>query len=212
MSGLIKRIEQELTDLESAIAIANSKVQSLRQQYIQVIANASAHQIILATYQLCTKEYPKAFLGLSLEEESISENSPESAAESSENLSLESSNDIAESEEKLSPQNSDSGLDADSLEKAISQTLIEVTQSVHQLLADRGLLSLPLAEDAPSIQIRLLDIELSDRQAHSIRSEIRVLEARLQQLHTEFEKKQKSKLIAQAELAWRSTWVEIGHK
>jgi hypothetical protein len=233
MSGLIKRIEQELTDLESAIANADSKVQSLRQQYIQIIANASAHQIILATYQLCTKEYPNAFLALSLDVrqklqtdiqllafsfsqsiigfkgKSISENPPESTDESEENLSPESFNDVAESEEKLLSQSFNRELDADSLEKIVSQTLTEATQSVHQLLADRGLMSLPLAEDTPSIQLRLLDIELSDRQAHSIRSEIRVLEAKRQQLCAELEKKQKSKLIAQAELAWRSTWVEI---
>jgi len=134
-----------------------------------------------------------------------------------ENLDIPENSDLKDSSDNpnIAPSPSDSPIpleaeiDSDTLEKLVSQSLIEVVKSIHQLLANHGLLSLPLAEDAPSIQLRLLDVELSDRQALLIRGEIRVLGARLQQLHSEFEKKQKAKLVAQAELAWRSTWVEI---
>jgi len=230
MSGLIKRIEQEISDLEAAIANVAIKMQNLQQQYVQVIANASAHQIILATYQLCTKDYPSHFLGLSLDARQRLQNEVQVVASSfsqniistsedlaAENLDIPENSDLKDSSDNpnIAPSPSDSPIpleaeiDSDTLEKLVSQSLIEVVKSIHQLLANHGLLSLPLAEDAPSIQLRLLDVELSDRQALLIRGEIRVLGARLQQLHSEFEKKQKAKLVAQAELAWRSTWVEI---
>jgi hypothetical protein len=42
----------------------------------------------------------------------------------------------------------------------------------------------------------------------SYRGELRVLSARLAHLSNELEKKYQQKLIAEAEIAWQSAWVE----
>jgi NurA-like 5'-3' nuclease len=207
MIGLVKRIEQEISDLEVAIADASKKMIDLRQQYVQVVAKASAHQIILATYQLCTREYPDTFLAISIDSKQRLQHEIQILANSFSQKMMESIS--PESLAAIELTLKDIETDTDTLEKTVTQTLVEASEAVHKLLADQGIFTLPLAENAAGVQLRLLDLELSDRQALSIRSELRVLGARLQHLKTEIVKKQKAKLVAEAELAWRATWTEF---
>lgn len=58
------------------------------------------------------------------------------------------------------------------------------------------------------INLRLSDIEFSDARVTSYRNQIRHLQDRLRSRGQEYQRKQKEYAIAQAESAWRSSWIE----
>jgi hypothetical protein len=84
-------------------------------------------------------------------------------------------------------------------------------ETLNKLLVEHKILSSDAANKdnkASKMSIRLAEIEFTDRRVMSSRGELRVLSARLNHLHNELEKKYQLKTIAEAELAWRSAWVE----
>ncbi len=58
------------------------------------------------------------------------------------------------------------------------------------------------------INLRLSDIEFSDARVTSYRKQLRHLQDRLYSKGQDYQRKQKEYAIAQAEFAWRSSWVE----
>lgn len=58
------------------------------------------------------------------------------------------------------------------------------------------------------INLRLSDIEFSDARVTSCRNQIRHLQDRLRSRGQDYQRKQKEYAIAQAEAAWRSSWIE----
>lgn len=59
-----------------------------------------------------------------------------------------------------------------------------------------------------AIHLRLSDIEFADAQASLWRSRLREAVGKLKQLGNHYQKKQQERAIAEAELAWRSTWYD----
>ncbi|MBD2258636.1 hypothetical protein [Pseudanabaena sp. FACHB-2040] len=59
-----------------------------------------------------------------------------------------------------------------------------------------------------AIHLRLSDIEFADAQASLWRSKLREAVGKLKQLGSRYQKKQRELAIAEAELAWRSTWYD----
>lgn len=59
-----------------------------------------------------------------------------------------------------------------------------------------------------AIQLRLTEIEFADAHVRSARNQIRQLENRLNSLKREYQKKQRERMVAEAEAAWRSSWFE----
>lgn len=59
-----------------------------------------------------------------------------------------------------------------------------------------------------AIQLRLSEIEFADANVRSTRNQIRQLEGRVHLLGREYQKKQRERIIAEAESAWRSSWFE----
>jgi thiaminase len=59
-----------------------------------------------------------------------------------------------------------------------------------------------------AIQLRLPEIEFADVNVRATRNQIRQLEARLNSLKREYQKKQRERMIAEAEAAWRSSWFD----
>jgi len=58
------------------------------------------------------------------------------------------------------------------------------------------------------VKLRLSDIEFSDPRVTSYRNQLRHLQDRLRSRGQDYQRKQKEYAIAQAESAWRSSWVE----
>lgn len=59
-----------------------------------------------------------------------------------------------------------------------------------------------------AIHLRLPEIEFADAKVMAGRSQIRQLTAKLNKLKRDYQKKQRERAIAEAEAAWRATWVE----
>ena len=59
-----------------------------------------------------------------------------------------------------------------------------------------------------AIQLRLSEIEFTDANVRAARNQIRQLETRINQLGQEYQKKQRERIIAEAEAAWRCSWFE----
>lgn len=59
-----------------------------------------------------------------------------------------------------------------------------------------------------AIQLRLSEIEFADANLRAARNQIRSLESRINLLVREYQKKQRERIIAEAEAAWRSGWFD----
>ncbi|NJK36596.1 MAG: hypothetical protein HC835_03930 [Oscillatoriales cyanobacterium RM2_1_1] len=68
MTGSIKQIEQDISDLEEAIARITEDLKQAYTQYLDGLGQAVRQQLTLATYHLCTQGYPEAFLKLPFSE------------------------------------------------------------------------------------------------------------------------------------------------
>ncbi|MDP5016247.1 hypothetical protein FJR11_05985 [Anabaena sp. UHCC 0187] len=66
MARAIERIEKDITDLKEAISAIAQELNLAYTKYINILGSALQKQLILASYYLCTQEYPDEFLKLSL--------------------------------------------------------------------------------------------------------------------------------------------------
>lgn len=197
MGTALKQIEQEIEEIEVAIAIAKTKIQSAFLEYTQAVAQASQQQIIMAVYQICTRDYPAAFLALSLDERYKLQQEVQAVAKSL----------VTRIEQSLCECHQQS--DQDEVDRLLTKTMTEVAHTVNEFLSTARIMDLTAAtadDTAQKVQLSLSEVEYTNRSVMSPRGELRVLSARLNQLHNELEKKLKAKIIAEAELAWRSSW------
>ncbi len=192
---MLVRIDQDIQDVQQAIANVVSRIDLLHLDYARAIAIAVQQQILLAVFKFCTQKCPEAFLALSL---SARQNLQEDLRLTVKSLSDNMQKNLEECDR-------DSRTNQENLDLLLSDNLNESMQTLNQLLSDRGISS---GEQAPQMSIRLAEIEFTDRQLMSYRGELRVLSARMLHLQTELEKKYQQKTIAEAELAWRAAWVE----
>lgn len=65
MTGSTERLYQTLERLRGELSQLSHQFEDTYREYITALANAVRHQLILATYHLCTQGYPEAFLALS---------------------------------------------------------------------------------------------------------------------------------------------------
>ncbi|MEB3295525.1 MAG: hypothetical protein VKJ24_20420, partial [Synechococcales bacterium] len=57
-----------------------------------------------------------------------------------------------------------------------------------------------------AVQLRLSDLEFNDTPLMTWRNQIRELGYQIQALEQEYRKRQRQKAVAEAQVAWRSTW------
>ena len=196
---MLVRIDQDIQNVQQAIANVVSRIDLLHLDYARAIAIAVQQQILLAVFKFCTQKCPEAFLALSLSER---QNLQEDLR-----LTIKSLSDNMQ--KNLEECDRDSRTNQENLDLLLSKNLNESMQTLNKLLSDRGILNANSnGEQAPQMSIRLAEIEFTDRQLMSYRGELRVLSARISHLQTELEKKYQQKTIAEAELAWRAAWVE----
>lgn len=65
MTGSTERLYQTLERLRGELSQLSDTFEDTYREYITALANAVRHQLILATYHLCTQGYPEEFLALS---------------------------------------------------------------------------------------------------------------------------------------------------
>ncbi len=200
--AMLLRIDQDIQDIQKAIADVISRIDTIHLEYAQAIAQAAKQQILLATFNFCTQKRPEAFLALSLSER---QKLQEALRQTIQSLSNQIQKTLEECDR-------DSRTNQESLDLLLSKSLNESMETLNQLLVKHKILSTDDSQSkddkSAQLSIRLTEIEFTDRQVMSCRGELRVLSARLTHLHKELEKKNQQRTIAEAELAWRSAWIE----
>jgi hypothetical protein len=199
---MLVRIDKDIQNIQQAIADVISRIDVIHIEYSQAIAQAVQQQILLTVFKFCTKKCPDAFLDLSL-----------SARQNLQDALRQRIKSLCEQMQKtLEECDRDSRTNQENLDNLLSKLLNESMEKLNQLLVEHKVLNPQenKAKDDKTAQmsIRLAEIEFTDRKVMSHRGELRVLSARLAHLHNELEKKYQQKTIAEAELAWRSAWVE----
>ena len=199
---MLVRIDQDIRNIQQAIADVISRIDAIHLEYSQAISIAVQQQILLTVFKFCTQKCPDAFLALSLSER---QKLQEALRKTIKLLCDQMQKSLEECDR-------DSRTNQENLDNLLSKLLNESIDHLNQILVEHKVLkaeNIKAQDDqAPKMSIRLAEIEFTDRKVMSHRGELRVLSARLAHLHKELEKKYQQKTIAEAELAWRSAWVE----
>jgi hypothetical protein len=198
---MLVRIDKDIQNIQQAIAEAISRIDIIHIEYSQAIAEAVQQQILLTAFKFCTQKCPDAFLALSL---SARQNLQEALRQRIKLLCEQMQTTLEECDR-------DSRTNQENLDTLLSKLLNESMEILNQLLVEHQVLSAEANKNKDDknaqMNIRLAEIEFTDRKVMSHRGELRVLSARLAHLHNELEKKYQQKTIAEAELAWRAAWV-----
>ena len=199
---MLVRIDKDIQNIQQAIADVISRIDVIHIEYSQAIAEAVQQQILLTVFKFCTQKCPDAFLALSL---SARQNLQEALRQRIKSLCEQMQKTLEECDR-------DSRTNQENLDTLLSKLLNESMETLNQLLVEHKILkpdeNKTKDDKNAQMSIRLAEIEFTDRKVMSHRGELRVLSARLAHLHNELEKKYQQKTIAEAELAWRSAWVE----
>ncbi|MFZ4727813.1 MAG: hypothetical protein ACOYMQ_04045 [Pseudanabaena sp.] len=199
---MLVRIDKDIQNIQQAIADVIGRIDVIHIEYSQAIAQAVQQQILLTVFKFCTQKCPDAFLALSL---SARQNLQEALRQMIKSLCEQMQKTLEECDR-------DSRTNQENLDTLLSKLLNESMETLNQLLVEHKVLkpdeNKTKDDKNAQMSIRLAEIEFTDRKVMSHRGEMRVLSARLAHLHNELEKKYQQKTIAEAELAWRSAWVE----
>ncbi len=187
---MLKQIVADIAELERAIAAVEDRLATLEKSYLQAMRQATRQQLLMAAYRLCTQIHPREFLALAVGDREKVQSQLRAIADQA----------AAQCQELTA------AALGDSLEAKLGQVLAEASLAVARCLQEAGVL--PDEQSAHHLHLRLTDVEFGDREAMAHRSEMRVARARRQYLMEELSKKQQQKTVAEAELAWRATWVE----
>lgn len=68
MAGTVDSIRKDIAALQDATATMADELNAVYENYLEALGQATRQQLILASYHLCTQDYPDAFLRLSVKE------------------------------------------------------------------------------------------------------------------------------------------------
>lgn len=300
MVRAIQQIETDLKALEQKVSAIAQQIEEAYEDYIQLLGETLQNQLTFSVYQICTQEYPEAFLKLSLSQQqalqkqirdlgqkaqanfqlggeilqqiewsdeqataleemlSEEEDNPETSdqKDSNSNFNLETLQALLQSGQSPSDENSPENVKVWCYlqAEAITMILENVSSQANTVLQQAGVLPQELPKEmidaaiqsegagtisnrAPGVLHLMLELERKDQQDQSHSSDdenevmqlsivrlrvgelefsapnlntkrrtLRTLEQQLQQLDEQYRKLNKERAIAQAELAWRSSW------
>ncbi|MER3434344.1 MAG: hypothetical protein C4288_13185 [Leptolyngbya sp. ERB_1_1] len=276
MAGSIDQISQRLAALDQQIEAMGDTFTETYRGYLKQLGQTVKQQIILSGYRICTENYPKRFLALSLSqrqqlqedlqnlacrtetdlsdlltpiEQATFDSEPDDLSDELEALLSETEPDIPD-EPSLTP------LEAltiwqEQLERSITKTLKSASSTVNHLLQEAEILPKRIpqavldaaakaegsesdasnllnvlisasdqssnAETPPAltalmhvvaVNLRLSEIEFNDPAVLIWRSKLRELKQQFQTLARDYQKKRREQSIAEAQLAWKSTWTK----
>lgn len=275
----IKQIETELEALNSQGSAIAQQLEAVTLEYVDVLGETLQQQLIFSVYQICTQEYPQAFLNLSLSEQQALQNKVRSLGQEAQNnlkigkdiLEKLQQNEEGESSETLAnnveipnknyQDNANSQTQIDQViasshlrEEAMKMILENVSSQTNTTLQEMGILpqGFPkemieaalqsegagsMSDRAPGVLKLMLEVERTNKQQNTDREEnevmelalvrlrgaelefaapslnvkrreIRKLVQQLKQLQEQCYKLLEERAIAQAEMAWRSSWLE----
>ncbi|MBE9009879.1 hypothetical protein IQ250_06635 [Pseudanabaenaceae cyanobacterium LEGE 13415] len=277
MTGSIDQISQRLTALDRQIETMGDTFTETYRSYLKQLGQTVKQQIILSCYRICTENYPKRFLALSVSQrQKLQEDIQFVARQTATNLNElltpieqtkiepepedlpdELEELLSEVELELPDEPSLTPLEAltiwqEQLERSITKTIKSANGNANRLLQEAEILPkrIPQAvldaaakaegndsgganllnvlvsaaekssdSDAPppaitalmhvvAVNLRLSEIEFNDPAISNLRGKLRELKQQFQGLAKEYQKKRREQSIAEAQLAWKSTWIK----
>ncbi len=197
-----QQLEREIADLEATMAEVEQKLRALFADYVNALAAAARQQVVMAAYRLCTRDYPSQFLALPLGERQRLQQELQAVA-------------TAEAQQlatKLSALEPDTWTERETFDRLLGKALEAISERANDLLRVLWMGKDGEGDDPQErarIHLRASEIEFSDRAVMAKRGEMQVLAARLRQYQSMVADRRKAKQIAEADLAWRATWIDI---
>ena len=277
MTGSIEQISRHLASLDQQIETMGDTFTETYRGYLNQLGQTVRQQIVLSCYHICTENYPKRFLALSMSQRQQLQNDLQTVARQTEaelnellqsidqtKLNLEPIELPDELEALLSDMESEAPdepeltpLEAltiwqEQLERSIVRTLKSASNSANRFLQEAEILpkripqavldaaskaessdssspnllnvlvsasEKPPDPDAPppalsalmhivAVNLRLSEIEFNHPAVMNWRNKLRELKQQFQSLARDYQKKRREHSIAQAQLAWKSTWTK----
>lgn len=276
MTGTIDQISQRLAALDRQIETMGDTFTETYRGYLKQLGQTVKQQIVLSCYRICTENYPKRFLALSVSErQKLQEDIQALARQTATDLNelLKSIDEtriepepeelpdeleelLSETELELPDEPSLTPLEAltiwqEQLERSVTRTLKAANGNANRLLQEAEILPkrIPQAvldaaakeggdsgaanllnvlvsaseksadSDAPppaitalmhvvAVNLRLSEIEFNDPGVANWRGKLRELKQQFQALAKDYQKKRREQSIAEAQLAWKSTWIK----
>ncbi len=275
MAGSIDQISQRLAALDQKIETMGDAFTQTYRGYLKQLGQTVRQQIILSCYRICTENYPKRFLALSLSQrQQLQENLQTLARQTETDLNnllypiAETKLDpepvelpdelealLSETEPDLPDEPSLTPLEAltiwqEQLERSIAKTLKSTSSAANRFLQEAGILPKRIPQaildaaakessdsgesnllnvlvsasekssdaETPSaisalmhvvaVNLRLSEIEFNDPAVSTWRGKLRELKQQFQALARDYQKKRREQSIAEAQLAWKSTWTK----
>ncbi len=162
MAGAVERIARDLSALEEAIAAIATELHNSYAGYLDALGQAVRHQLVLASYHLCTQGYPDEFLNLSFSgRQQLQQSLREIAASAKERLLREFHSPIptaehqennggeevsSETKETLRGQPEELIAWLESVEIAIAKTLQKASRDSNRLLQQAEILPKKIPE------------------------------------------------------------------
>ncbi|MBW4441233.1 MAG: hypothetical protein KME10_08385 [Plectolyngbya sp. WJT66-NPBG17] len=276
MAGSTDQISQRLAALDRQIETMGDTFTETYRGYLKQLGQTVRQQIILSCYRICTENYPKRFLALSLSQRQKLQEDLQSLARQTEidlsdvlypieqtkidpepeDLPDELEALLAGTEPELPDEPTLTPLEAltiwqEQIERSIFKTLKSASSNANRLLQEAEILPkrIPQAvldaaakessdsgasnllnvlvsaserssdsESPPpalsalihivAVNLRLSEIEFNDPAVSTWRGKLRELKQQFQTLARDYQKKRREQSIAEAQLAWKSTWTK----
>lgn len=138
MVAALEQIQANLTALQQAIAEIAEDLCTLYANYLDVLGRAIRQQLILASYHLCTQDYPKAFLHLSLSQRQELQQTLQNLGLQTEQRCQDLLDRLPTEFQALSPEEFSQA--QEQLEEAIAELLTTLSQQTNHVLQDYGIL------------------------------------------------------------------------
>lgn len=275
MTGSIDQISRHLAALDRQIETMGDTFTETYRGYLKQLGQTVKQQIILSCYRICTENYPKRFLALSVSQRQTLQEEIQTLARQTvtdlndlitpieqtkieqEELPDELEELLSETEPEFPEEPSLTPLEAltiwqEQIERSINKTIKAASNHANRLLQEAEILPKRIpqavldaaakegndssaannllnvlvsaseksgdAETPPpaitalmhivAVNLRLSEIEFNDPALSNWRGKLRELKQQFQAMAKDYQKKRREQSVAEAQLAWKSTWIK----
>jgi len=138
MVAALEQIQANLTALQRAIAEIAEDLCTLYANYLNVLGRAIRQQLILACYDLCTQNYPQAFLRLSLSQRQQLQQTLQNLGQETEQRCQDLLNRLPTDFQTLNPE--EFSQTQEQLEEAIAELLTTLSRQTNHVLQNDNIL------------------------------------------------------------------------
>lgn len=216
---LILQVNSPMQEKSRSLSINELEISELQELIEESIAEVEAQESE-SEKPFSESDYPESNAEATTEKPNTQIKNPEALLQWQEKLE----NAIAKSLQKLSRDSNlklqQAGLLPKKLPEPVLEAAAKVEAAAETMPGPPNLLNLVIETESDresqsstvthlvAIHLRLSEIEFPDSTLTTIRQQIRNLSVRLHTTRREYQKKQREKAIAEAELAWRASWFD----